>query len=262
MKIFKYTYWTFTIGVSICSILSFFKIFNDDQPKFKANGEAYDVRLSNVKNLQQVDSIFKIHLSNDDTLNAVNAIDHFIRNRFYHGYSRYTMNDNWIAYLAGFVWQDFKLIVSPKETIRYSSAACSQQELIFQTILKQNNIRFRTVAFEPVPNRYSGHFTLEVFVNNDWHYYDTNLEPKILGNERPSLAQIKKDSLYLKMYNKSFNQTLQFMFQESNVYPKDENVIPGQKMIIFQTLTGWMSNYLFLLLIGIGVFFHRRKAKS
>lgn len=249
-------YWSVTGLVTVVSILSFWGVFSNQQPR-KTKSEAYLPELNTINSLEKVTQLFETKLERGDTLEAVNHLDEFLRNRFYHGYSRYTMNDNWMAYLAGYVWLDFKLVVSPKETPKYASAACSQQAIIFQTVLKEHGVRFRTVAFDPIPGVSSGHYALEVYVNGQWHYYDTNLEPTVVGDARPSLEEILRDSLYLQMYNKEFSTAVQDMFRNTNVYPRDENYIPGGKMIFFQNATGFLSNYLFLFLLLGGVLFFR-----
>lgn len=253
MKITKIAYWSFTLIITLLSILSFFEVFSSNNYKKEKISESYSPELAKINTMNKLDELFSKRLSNGDTLIAVNFLDSVIRERFYHSYSEFTMNDNWIAYLCGYIWRDIRFIVTPERVIKYPMAACSQQGMIFQSVLKNHQIKFRTVAFEPVKEKFSGHYTVEVFFNNKWHFYDTNLEPIIIQHDRPDIQSIIKDSLYKEMYSKSFNKHLQGNFREGKISEINENILPGQRMILFQKITYFLSKYLFLLLIFTGL---------
>src|SRR5689334_7220943 len=83
--------------------------------------------------------------------NSGEFVDHIARvlsKRFYHSYSRYTMNDNWLAALAGkFVWDDLSCIVDVNDILRYPNGSCSQQSIVLMACAKHYGFAYRKISF-------------------------------------------------------------------------------------------------------------------
>jgi hypothetical protein len=127
---------------------------------------------------QHVDSIASNKAVDIHSIDYLEILAKTIRQRFYFGYSEYSLSKNWLAACSGyFIWYDLSCIVRPEEIIQYPYAACSQQSMVFMWLLRQKHISYRSVKF---PH----HYTIEVQVGNHWYYFDTTYEPNIKGKER------------------------------------------------------------------------------
>ena len=80
-------------------------------------------------------------------------LSYFISCRFYHGFSHWKMNENWIA-ATGEKMTGIGLSckVQPDEILKHPDAACSQQALVMMEILKRKKIDYRKVGF---PHHYA-----------------------------------------------------------------------------------------------------------
>ena len=96
-----------------------------------------------------------------------------IKKRFYHGFSHYGMQQNWIAAVSEkMVGYGLSSIVIPKDIIKHPYAACSQQALVMTEFLKRKGFSYRSVGF---PH----HYAMEFLIDNNWYYFDPNMEPSI-----------------------------------------------------------------------------------
>lgn len=147
---------------------------------------------------QTVDDILKsadlqFHDRDKNTLEYFQFIDDIIRKRFYHGYSYYNWDENPIAYLAGKIfWADLSAIVIPDDILKHPMAACSQQSIVMMEALKQRNIPYRMVGFKH-------HYALEAFIENEWRFFDANMEAKYKG-QPASVADSKSHDTFYAMY--------------------------------------------------------------
>jgi len=104
-----------------------------------------------------------------------NFVAQLIRQRFYHGYSYYSMTDNPLAFIAGKVHPHLSAIVMPEDIMKHPMAACSQQAMVLMEIFKRSHIDYRKVGF-------ANHYAVEARIDGQWRYFDTNIEPKIQDN--------------------------------------------------------------------------------
>src|SRR5258705_11077082 len=89
--------------------------------------------LNTIEKLEQyIDSIAEARsIVVGGNLDYWEIVSGIVRDRFYHGFSHFALNENWIAAFAGkFVWLDLSCKVLPEDIIKYSYAGCSQQELV------------------------------------------------------------------------------------------------------------------------------------
>jgi hypothetical protein len=218
--------------------------------------ENFDARLWKINSYEKFEDTLALHIKNNyaDTALVVNAIDDILRARFFHSYSEYTYNDNWIATLLGnYLWQDFKLIVDPYDLIKHPMAACSQQGLVFQKILSNHKIKYATVIFNNEDGK-GGHYAVNAYYKSSWHYFDTNMEPhKLSGN--PSLKTLLHDSLLVSIYSPKDKNWLESKIKNNQIHRVNENQQNGMRMLYFHKISAFMSNWLWLLLALAYVFF-------
>lgn len=118
------------------------------------------------------------------SLDYVRFLSKTFSDRFYHGYSHYSFQDNWIAYLSGkIIWSHLSAIVLPDDILKHPQAACSQVSIVLAEALKRIGVPYRKVGLK-------NHFVLEAYINKKWYLFDANMEPQF-PNGRKSLAELK-----------------------------------------------------------------------
>lgn len=144
--------------------------------------EKFDPSLSRINTIdkleQYIDSTATAKQLAPHSLDYAIAICDAINYRFYHGFSHFSLSENWIAALSErVVGFGLSAKVKPNDIMQHDYAACSQQSMVMMEILKRNHFNYRKVGF---PH----HFALEVQVDNKWYYFDPNMEPNISKEER------------------------------------------------------------------------------
>lgn len=191
---------------------------------------------------------------NRTTLAYSDYLANTLRKRFFHGYSYYSFKDNWIAWLSGvIIWDDLNAIVIPDDILKHPNAACSQQAIVLSACFEKIGVPYREVNLV-------GHFALEGNINNQWYYFDTNLEPRFI-NQRSSLNNLlNKNELFPSYENKRSREDLKLMFS-APVY-KSENAPIAAKAKIFHKVTNFLSLTILLLLPAAAyVVYRQRKDK-
>jgi len=210
--------------------------------------EAYDPALYNqlrdIKSLE--DYIDQTYHGKRNTFEFANYIGQVISRRFYHGYSYYSMNDNWIAAMAGkWVWKDLSAIVVPDDIMKQPVAACSQQSIILMQCARYFGFDVRKVG-------YDHHFATEVKVGQKWHYIDPNLEV-IPYSE--SLNDLISNNQLMTLYQpKLGNETSSILAHPFTSAPNEK---VAMKAMFFQQTTSWLSEYFicFLFFVQALIFF-------
>jgi hypothetical protein len=173
----------------------------------------------------------------------VHYIGKVISLRFYHGYSYYSQNDNWIAFLAGkFIWQDLSAIVIADDIMKHPSAACSQQSIILAECARYFGFDFRKIAFDH-------HYATEIRVGGDWLYIDPNLE---VIPENQSLNSLLQSAQLFALYKDKLPENhLRIVLG----HPRHGNIneTPAFKAYLFQKISYLASEYFFCILFFIQV---------
>lgn len=210
------------------------------------------------------------HLVNNqssfDTLLYVDRTSDFIKERFYHGLSNYSISDNWIAYLTGkLFWSHLSAIVKPDDILKHQEGLCSQQNIVFTEVLKSKGITSRAVGLGT--KKGPGHFLTEVWYNNDWHLYDVDIEPnwKVANYKHLSLdSLLKNKSLLFEIYVKKLTTNHLHIISQSVIYGKS-NEFPAKNMLLFHQITlllTYMFPILFFSLFMINLFKNKRTSKK
>lgn len=160
--------------------------------------EEYDSSYFNrFQNVQDIISYSDSSLGTNkrNSLAYYNFVAGIIRKRFYHGFSYYSFSDNPLSHLAGsLIWSNLSAIVIPDDIMKHPMAACSQQSLVLIEVFKRNQISYRKISF-------NGHFALEGFIENQWRFFDTNMEPKLSPARQSVDALETKGNIYMAYSN-------------------------------------------------------------
>lgn len=182
---------------------------------------------------------------------------YFISCRFYHGFSHYKLNENWIAAVGEkFTGVGLSCKVQPDEIMKNEEAACSQQALVMMEILKRKKIDYRKVGF---PH----HYALEIKSGDKWYYFDPNMEPDMNLSERLHESWNGNNDKLKQYYDSAKHQNLSYQFgdgQEAII--GNVNEIPARNVNFFQKSTALLSKVLWGVPLLILFIRNRKKQVS
>jgi hypothetical protein len=183
-------------------------------------------------------------------------IDDYVRKKFYHRTSYQSSCENWILNVLDTIFPQYFLTVSldPNDIMLNSFAACNQQSIIFQDVVKDYDLEYGSVGFNAIKFQ---HFANAVKVKDKWYFFDPNLEPKYDRSD-PSIfnAVIAADKKVLEsMYRHKINDdivSLEYIKSDS-VRLRDINKFPAKNGLLIQNITKIISWYgwIFLLLVSM-----------
>ena len=155
--------------------------------------------------------------------------------RFYHGFSHYKLNENWIAAISEKLFGNgLASEVEPDMILQHPYAACSQQALVMMDILRRKNIHYRKVGF---PH----HYAIEIMINKNWYFFDPNMEPAISLEQRLHENWNGDNDSLKKFYVTANAAELDYRFGhglKAQIGPVNE--IPGRHAKLFQNCTGFL----------------------
>ena len=175
-----------------------------------------------------------------------NHVAKILRNRFYHGYSHYKFSENALAYFSGFAWNHLSALVMPEDIMKHPNAACSQQAIVLMEIFKRNQIDFRKVILE-------NHFVVEGYIENEWRYFDTNLEPDIMQNRKSFQYMVETNGLQEAYKDKKISCDLIKRWSRDYSFGV-VNEIPGWNARLFHQLGFWFQGQFLFIVFLCGAF--------
>jgi hypothetical protein len=233
------------------------QVFGDSNPLTKLDNKAmaynnieeYDPSLSRLNSVSKLvkycDSLYLVTVSTNNQeeikKDYTDIVSSVVRKRFYHGYSYYGFSNNYMALLVSKVTvPGLGAVVIPDDILKYPYAACSQQAIVMMEVLQSKGFETRKVSFQ---GKTSGHFCFEVYFENGWHFYDTNMEPDINvlnSYGRPGIAfLVSHPDILLKAYRQYPKNEILDIFP---TYTYGEiNKFPASRALIFQKLTKFLS---------------------
>jgi len=200
-------------------------------------------RLNSIAQLEQyIDSIAAANHIQSSSFAYVELTEKIIEERFYHGFSHYSLNENWIAALAGrLIKEDYACKVDPESMMLHANAACSQQAIVVLEILRRKNISYRSLGF---PH----HYAMEVFAENEWYFMDANMEPVISKAQRLSGSWQYKGDIVKRYYDTAVHSNLNYQFGENYIaHVGAVNEIPASNARLFHSVTALLSRLAWLL---------------
>jgi hypothetical protein len=169
-----------------------------------------------------------------------NTAARIVSERFFHGYSHYALNENWIASLAGkLVWDHLSAIVLPDDVLQYSMAACSQQSIVLMELFRRKGINYRRVGFEH-------HYLLEGKFAGNWYLFDPDMEPDFSVVAHNSYDSLRQQGALIKIYHNQLDAAGISWAMANSSYGK-ENAAPAPYAAIFHQVTKVLSRTLWLL---------------
>ena len=198
--------------------------------------------------VEYINSTYKGEKNSTDFLHYIANV---ITLRFYHGYSYYSHNDNWIAALSGFVvWNDLSAIVLPDDILKHPHAACSQQSIVLMECAKRFGMDFRKILFDH-------HFAVEIKTENKWNYIDVDQEVICMDK---SLDELIKEGNFLSLYKTKIpgNEAATILANPKYGEINSEGAPRAEK---FQQFAGWLSSYFFVVVffLQLLMYFHLKQ---
>ena len=125
-------------------------------------------------------------------------------------------------------------------------------------VFKKKGFPVRKVGF--FADALGGHFCFEAFYNNQWHFFDPDLEPKLrlmIANHFPSISDLaKNDTLVNQLYYKEDNKLIKKLLISYSYGAV--NKFPAPNARIYQYITKYLS-YTLWLWIALAYLFVRKR---
>jgi hypothetical protein len=215
------------------------------------------------KLISYMDSFSAEHQVKDTSYEYVFEVSKLVRRRFYHGYSHFSLNENWIAALSGkFIENGLGCKVHPEKILQNQNAACSQQAIVMMAVLRKKGITYRHLGF---PH----HYTVDVLINGKWYFFDPNMEPTMSRAQRSEDAWHYHSDSLKKYYAPHQQADIQFAFGNGLSAVKGEiNDKPGPNARFFHATTEilsktlWCIPLLLLILQSRNLFPFKQKSRK
>jgi hypothetical protein len=213
--------------------------------------DAWEPNLAQVQSIDQAMQVLPAYIqlqrgTREERITA--GIDQFVRDRFFHGISVLSVQENWVAVLSGYVWFNLRIPVWPDDILKRRRAMCSQQAIVFMELLKRFGIEYGSVLFRwRGSGRDQGHFAVAAKVDGRWQYFDPNLEG---AGMRVPLASVISGEGLKEIYadRPVYIPGLQEAAANGNIKLAHINRFPAPRGGAFQTVTAWLSAYGWLVL--------------
>jgi hypothetical protein len=244
------------------------KVVNYAGPLF---GEIYDPLVGSIKSLQELKSII-YQVIEENKLSGIEIpiyIDDLLRKKFLHGSSSISLSGNWLLQFIDktFPAKEITFSLSPNDIAKSNRAICSQQAVLFQELVKEFGFEYESVGFdipllEPVrgdaDNEFN-HYASAVKVENDWYYFDSNLEPEYDRRSSDIYTEILagESARLSKLYPKYKWAEI----KEGMVYNSNRNVFPAKNGLLIQQISKIISYYGWLVFLVISYLFYRLSKK-
>lgn len=207
-----------------------------------------------------VDDIVYYLSANGDTTDKFETLERaafLLRHRFYHAYSIYSFEENWMAVLAGrFIWRDLSAKVIADDILKGNVAACSQVSIVFMNLCNKLGVPVRKVAL-------SGHYTIEAMVQKKWYFFDIDLKPDFKSiNGRKSLEEVLKNKEQFALYENTILDTANIKRVFSKVQYGVPNLPPAPRAFIFHYITKFLSHYGWIIPFYLFIFTLYKKGIS
>lgn len=247
------------LALSVLFLLpNFFNVHLEEKPQYD-HKELFSPELAYINSTEVLtrvaDSIAEKQHIQQGTLQYAKTVSHLIRERFYHGFSQYPLNQNWIAAASQQLFgYGLNCIVLPNDILKYSYGGCSQQSIILREVMKTKNIPYRFVGF---PH----HYATELLFDKKWYFFDPNMEPRLLSDsDRLESSWNCCAENLKKFYDTSRFHDLDWKFGKNFMVTFGKvNSPAAPNAAIFQTTTKYLSKTLWLFPLLI-VFYKKRKS--
>ena len=245
--------------ISLSALLllpNFFNVTLEEKPGYN-KVEIFDPSLSRINSVQSLmdytDSISQKKFA-PNSLQYAMVVSDVLEQRFYHGFSVFSLQKNWIAAVTQYMFGHYVANpVNPEDILKYPYAGCSQQAIVLAEIMKRNKVPYRSLGF---PH----HYTTELQFNNSWYYFDTDMEPDMTAEDR-DLKNWKHDGDSLKKYYHKNIAAAEWGFGNSQKASVGKIAAkPAPNASLFQNTTKYLSKLLWVFPLIILVYPAKQKA--
>lgn len=220
--------------------------------------ERYNPRLGNITSVEELEA----YVDNQAAQQQISIysekytalLAYIISCRFYHGFSHFSLNENWVAALGQKLFgYGLASKVKPEDIMQHPYAACSQQAIVMMEVLRRKNISYRKVSF---PH----HYALEVKISDHWYFFDPNMEPNISLTERAH-ENWNGDNDKLKKYYSAKHGNVNWEFgNKAKATFGIINEKPARNAQLFQSATAFIGKILWC--VPLVFVFARKRRKS
>ena len=159
----------------------------------------------------------------------------------------------------------FSSRVKPDDILKKSYGLCSQQSTVLMELLQSKKLDCRPVKFPD-------HFTIQCRINGKWNYFDPDLEPKILPEQRSneewlinsdSLALAYKDVIAFKEKYNNRTDVIDSTFGKPIIPVYGEiNAVQAPNTRLFQKVSKPLSKIAFIFPLLLFFYINRKRVKS
>jgi hypothetical protein len=182
-------------------------------------------------------------------------LENTVSQRFYHGFSHYKLNENWIAAVIQLPGTGTSCKVQPNDILKNENAACSQQALVMMEVLTRKKISYRKIGF---PH----HFAMEANIDGGWYFLDANMEPEISVSARNHENWKGSGDRLKQFYEPSRHNSMDYQFGHNKFATIGAvNAEAAPRLKIFQSITAMLSKLLWLLPLVV-LYWKREKGRE
>ena len=182
------------------------------------------------------------------------VVSDVLEKRFYHGFSVYSLSQNWIAAVTQYLLGHYVANpVLPEDILKYPYAGCSQQAIVLTEVMKKNQVPYRSLGF---PH----HYATELEFNNSWYFFDTNMEPVMTVEDRNLKNWNHNSDQLKKFYHKNFAAINWGLGDGLKAEVGKIDAAPAPRASLFQIVTKYLSRLLWITPFLIAVY--PRKGKT
>ena len=222
--------------------------------------EKFEESLASLRTISSLeiytDSIAKEHSVNIPSPQYLEIMEKVISARFYHGFSHWKLNENWIAAIGQRITGiGLACKVGANDILKNNNAACSQQALITMAMLQRKGIEYHPVYF---PH----HYALEAHLGDRWYYLDANMEPEMELEDRMHRNWRSENEKLKRFFPHADSAQLSYRFgnsEKATLGPVNHQ--PALRVRLFQNATATISKLAWIIPLSL-IFVRRKKPKK
>ena len=231
-----------------------------------SSNEIYDEDFETINNLEDLRSLIKSEIDNRsyEGIDIPIFIDDIVRKKYFHQTAYLAANTNWVLRIFDLLFpsKEFLTAMDPKHLIKKNHGICNQQAIMFQELIKDYEFQFASIGFDiKIPDQGNfGHFVSAVKIQEDWFYFDSNMEPNYDRSDPSIFSRVlEADKGLLKKLYPEYNFSL---VTKDMIIFRDLNTFPAKRGVMFQKITQFFSNFSWIFLILIALILRKFLAKT
>jgi len=228
--------------------------------------EIYDPEIGSINSLQALKKNIQI-IVEQENLSGIEIpiyIDDLLRKKFMHGSSSINTKGNWLLQVADTILIDeLAFSFSAEDVAKHNRAICSQQAILFQELIADFGFEYESVGFnvpllefkEVSGDKEFNHFASAVKVDNNWYYFDSNLEPiydrknhlvysELLIGQSERLTELYPSYKWAEI-------------TEGMIYSSSRNTFPAPTGLLIQQISKVLSFFSWIFFCMLSILFLR-----